>query len=280
MNSIDKAVLRAKLAWRLSLPARDALRGRSAGRHLTVRDSDVFLVSFPRSGNTWVSFLMGNLVTRDEPVTFENLHLFVPDIYSHHESHLLSLPPPRVLKSHEVFSPAYPRVIYVVRDPRDVVVSFFHYQRKFRQIDDALSLDDFTERFIDGRVGAFGSWGEHIGCWVGAREADPRFLLVRYEDLSADPAAQLRRIVGFMGVGADDARIAWAIDQSSRPNMQRLEREAAQRMPYLKESRQDVLFVRSATTGSWRTELDPAWGRRMTARWGRALAMAGYDLSA
>lgn len=280
MNTIGTAILRLKLTWSLSAPARDALLGRSAGRHMRIRPDDVFLVSFPRSGNTWTSFLMGNLVTRADPVTFENLHLFVPDIYSHHESLLGSLPSPRMLKSHEVFTPAYPRVIYVVRDPRDVLVSYYHYQRKFRQIGDDVSMDAFAGRFLDGAVGPFGSWGQHVGCWLGAQEGDPRFLVVRYEALAADPVPQLRRIAGFLGAPADDARLAWAVEHSSRANMQRLEREAAQRMDYLMQSRQDVLFVRSGTVGSWRQELDPIWGRRMAERWPRALDLAGYDLSA
>ena len=41
------------------------------------------------------------------------------------------LPRPRILKSHECFQPQYPRIIYIVRDPRDICVSFYHPNLKW-----------------------------------------------------------------------------------------------------------------------------------------------------
>src|SRR5881397_1861057 len=93
-----------------------------AGRRLTVFPDDVFIVSYPRSGNTWTRFLVGNLVYQDEPVTFANIESRIPEIYLFPDRVLRSLPRPRMLKSHECFDPRYQRVIYIVRDPRDVVV--------------------------------------------------------------------------------------------------------------------------------------------------------------
>src|ERR1700719_1787779 len=80
------------------------LTGRQiAGRGLTVFPDDIFLVSYPRSGNTWTRFLLGNLIHQGEPVTFSNVESRIPEIYFNRDRVLRHLSRPRVLKSHECF---------------------------------------------------------------------------------------------------------------------------------------------------------------------------------
>jgi hypothetical protein len=97
-------------------------------RDITIFPDDVFLTSYPRSGNTWTRFLVGNLAHTEEAVTFLNVERLVPDMNKHGDYYLRHLPRPRILKSHEVFDPRYKRVIYIVRDPRDVAVSNYHWE--------------------------------------------------------------------------------------------------------------------------------------------------------
>src|SRR5438270_13523251 len=74
-------------------------------REITVFPDDVFLTSYPRSGNTWTRFLIGNLIYQDEPVTFANIESRLPEIYFNSDHYLRSLPRPRILKSHDSFQP-------------------------------------------------------------------------------------------------------------------------------------------------------------------------------
>ena len=78
-------------------------------REITIFDDDVFLTSYPRSGNTWTRFLVGNFVNPNEPVTFLNVERLVPDMYKTADWALRRLPRPRVLKSHECFDARYRR---------------------------------------------------------------------------------------------------------------------------------------------------------------------------
>ncbi len=109
-------------------------------RDITIFPDDVFLTSYPRSGNTWMRFLVGNLLHQEKPVTFLNMEGLVPDMYKHSDRTLRHLPRPRILKSHECFDPRYRRIIYIVRDPRDVVVSNYHWEMKKRSMGHGINL--------------------------------------------------------------------------------------------------------------------------------------------
>src|SRR2546423_7743737 len=98
-----------------------------AARGLSVRTRDVFLVSYPRSGNTWLRFLVANALRPEEQATFATVGDVVPDIYDVTNRDLLRLPDPRILKSHEPVDERYRRVAYLVRNPADVALSYYHY---------------------------------------------------------------------------------------------------------------------------------------------------------
>src|SRR5215472_5869409 len=97
-------------AWRALAKVKQVLTGTQlAGHNLTVFQDDIFITSYPRSGNTWTRFLISNLVYQDEPSTFANIEARVPEIYFNSDRYMRSLSPPRLLKSHEYFQPQYPR---------------------------------------------------------------------------------------------------------------------------------------------------------------------------
>ena len=158
------------------------------GRSLLILPDDIFLVSFPKSGNTWTRFLLANLRYPEQPATFANIDRLVPDPTGTTKRDFDRMPRPRIIKSHECFDPRYPRVIYIVRDPRDVVVSQYHYHRKLRKIADDSPIENFVARFLAGDL-PHGSWGQNVSTWLATSEGNPSFLLLRYEDMVADPPA-------------------------------------------------------------------------------------------
>jgi len=279
----------------------DYVLGRTvAGRLGPALEDAVFLVSFPKSGNTWSRFLLGNLTHPEEPVTFANVDRIVPDIYGTAANDIRAMPPPRVFKSHEAFDPRYRRVIYIVRDPRDVAVSSYHFARKGRHIADTLPLETYVSTLFLGRDHAYGNWGEHVGSWLvnaaniaqllrgasrsvdeglrlGARGHGRQFLLLRYEDLLENTEEELSKMAEFVGQKASPLEIRRAIAWSSADRMKELEQQQSDQWSTTKEGRKDIKFVREARPGQWKASLSPAAVAEIEFTWGHLMQVLGYE---
>jgi hypothetical protein len=256
-----------KLFFRLHCP----------GRTLQILPDDVFLVSFPKSGNTWTRFLIANLAHPETPATFGNIHQLVPDPDGTSKRIFDRMPRPRIIKSHECFDPTYPRVIYIVRDPRDVVLSQYHYHRKRLKFGDEYPIEQFVNRFLRGETCPHGSWGENVSTWMMTRRKDPRFLLLRYEDMISDTSRELAKISEFLGIHPTPQQIQQAVERSSADRMRALEKTQGHNFS-LTNSRPDLPFVRVAKSGDWRSGLSDALTAKIEAAWGPLMHSLGYDL--
>jgi hypothetical protein len=246
----------------------------SAGRDFAAREDDRFVVSYPKSGNTWMRFLLANL--GDEEVGFGDIEQAIPDIYQNTASQLARSPSPRILKSHEYFDPRYGTTAFIVRDPRDVVVSYYHYHQKVINRNSGLSLSAFVKAFLEGRLDKFGSWSQNVGSWLGARRGDETFRLLRYEDLKTDPAAELAAVARLFGLPADDAAVAESIRRCGFARMQEMEQKHGTAWKPLAGTRSDLLFVRKGEVGSWKDVLDSADVARIRASCGSLMEQLGY----
>ncbi len=281
-----------------------------AGRAFHVFPDDIFLVSYPKSGNTWTRFLLGNLLHTECRITFANVERMVPDIYGASKNTLKKTPRPRLLKSHECFDPRYRRVVYIVRDPRDIALSAYHYDRKGRNIPDDFPIEEYVStrfmktdeyfgtwgehagswmvninniwhisRLKNGFLGTPGSWGENVMSWLGARGHGREFLLVRYEDLLEDTHGEMTRIAKFLGLPISPEKISRAVELSSAENMRKLEVSESDQWATTKPSRKDIPFVRAAKSGQWQQSLPAAAVREIESAWGPVMQLLGYPLS-
>lgn len=246
------------------------------GRSLFIFDDDVFIVSYPKSGNTWTRFLVANLIRPQEPVTFLNIERIVPDPDLQSRNFLKGCARPRVMKSHHPFDPRYKRVVCVVRDPRDVAVSQYHFQIKRGILQAGHSVEDFVQRFVAGTTSPYGSWGQNVGSWLVARHKTPGFVLLRYDDLIEDPAPGLAQIASLLGLAAEREAIEKAVAASSADRMRDLEKQQASQWASTKETRKDLAFVRAAKTGDWKTTLSPEAAGRIERAWGGLMRVLGY----
>jgi hypothetical protein len=255
-----------------------------AGRGVTVFPDDVFLVSYPRSGNTWTRFLISNLIYQDEPTTFANVESRIPEIYFNPDHWMRTLPRPRVIKSHECFQPHYPRNIYIVRDPRDVAVSYYHHNLKAGNIPDGYAMEEFVPRFINGEFDRkWGTWKEHVVSWLTLRQGRKEFLFLRYEDMKKDSVAELVRVAEFLhncnfrNIDYSQEKLQRAIELSTPERMRQMEKEQAGEWVLTKKTRQDKPFVRSATAGGWKSILPAASVAAIESAWGDLMKSLGYE---
>jgi hypothetical protein len=253
-----------------------------ADRHLAVYPDDTFVVSYPRSGNTWTRFLIANLVFPTESVTFANIERLIPDSASQSNRALKRTPRPRIIKSHQYFDPRYQRVLYIVRDPRDLVLSYYNFQRKYRQIADDYPLADYVDDFAGGRLisADWGSWGENVASWIYTRQNHSGFLLLRYEDMKSDTEQQLRRIADFLGLTPTAQRLKQAIEASSSERMREMERTQSDQWVATKKHRKDIPFVVAAVSGRWQSDLPAALVSKIESTWGDLMSTLGYPLMA
>jgi hypothetical protein len=193
---------------------------RAAGRRLSgikpylpneVFPDDVYLVSYPRSGNTWTRLLVGNYISGGA-CTRDTVPEIVPDIHWGDRSVCDGLARPRFIKSHVSYVPEYPRVVYISRDGRDVAVSYYYYYMRLERIDKSTPFSSFLEEFNRGKV-MFGSWSSHVNSWLDSDLED--LLVIRYEDIKAEPKKELARIIRFAGMPVDNDLAELAVNQST-----------------------------------------------------------------
>lgn len=222
------------------------------GQRLPVRPADILLASYPKSGNTWMRFLIANLLHPDREVGLGNLHQLVLDPEVSVKRDFDRASRPRFIKTHSSFDPRYRRVIYVVRDPRDVALSQYHDLRTLRQIDTEFPLETLIGRFLMGELNRdLGSWGDTAGSWLAARSGHPGFLLLRYEDLLESTTRELTRVAEFAGLPTTPERILQAVERSA---------------------------ANVSGPSSWRNDLPGPQVARIEAAWGDIMACLGYEL--
>jgi hypothetical protein len=251
-----------------------------ADRNLAVHTDDTFIVSYPRSGNTWTRFLIANLVFPSESVNFTNIERLVPDTSSQSNRTLKRTPRPRIIKSHTYFDPRYPRVLYIVRDPRDLVLSYLAFQKKYRQLPDDYPLTNYVDDFVNGRLisAGWGTWGENVASWVYTRQNRDGFLLLRYEDMKSNTDRELSRIATFLGLKLSPERLKQAIEASSPERMREMERTQSNDWVATKKHRKDIPFVGPAVSGRWQSDLPVALVSKIESTWGDLMSTLGYSL--
>lgn len=191
--------------------AKNALRGiesyaakrylRRCGFELAreVRPQDTVIVGFPKSGHTWMQALVAGLKYGvDAGIADDELiQTLVPDL---HQARLCQRFSPNVcFKSHHLPRPEYRRVIYLIRDGRDALVSYFHYRK-------ALGYMGSFDQLIVERNKIYATWAEHIDRWhVNPYKAE--VLYVKYEKLLESIVPTLSDVSSFLSLSLDEAEI-------------------------------------------------------------------------
>ena len=131
--------------------------------------------------------------------------------------------------------------------------------------------------YAKGECGAefFGSWGENVGSWIGAKTGSKEFLLLRYEDMLIDTAKELGKVAKFLAIEASIAELNQAVEMSSFETMRELESKQSDTWIDTKATRSDEFFVRAGKAGCWRTQLPEKAVERIVGQWGGLMDRLG-----
>ncbi|GLT70387.1 hypothetical protein SLA2020_424690 [Shorea laevis] len=180
------------------------------------RASDIFLASSPKTGTTWLKALIFATLNRTcydfstHPLLVHNPHDCVPLLDTFiHQNDLESCPSPRFLSTHMPFTllpcsmtcaSSGCKLVYVCRNPKDVLVSKWKFMNKLRPKHlPPLSLDEAFKLFCEG-VSHYGPYWDHVlGYWKASLENPEKLLFLKYEDLKREPLEGVKRLAEFLG---------------------------------------------------------------------------------
>jgi hypothetical protein len=246
-------------------------------RHRGLKPTDAFVASYPRSGSTWLRFLLLELLTRDDAAGFDSVNQMIPDVGGQQSCPPLLAGGGRLIKTHEAYRSEYRKAVYLVRDARDVVISEFEYESANERISE--DFEAFVMLFLRGRVNGYGSWQDHVASWLDSSlAADDRLLVVKFEEMKAHTEDTLSEILDFLGVSRDRMAIREAIANNNLQRMKEKEDLAPQTSAYSRERADQKRFIRSGSTGGWRARLTESQAQLIERRAGAGLVRMGYTL--
>jgi hypothetical protein len=243
-------------------------------RHRGLRPHDAFLVSYPRSGTTWLRFLLSQALT-GQPAGFDPANQPVPYVGEHGNAPAILPGGGRIIFSHETIPVGDRAVIYVARDPRAVALSEFRWLER-RGLAPS-NLDRFLAEFVRGRSNPWGSWGDHVSTWLESEAAaNGRLHLVKFEDLSSSTTDVLSGVLGFLGQDRETAVIERAVRDNTFERMKEKE-DVAPSSAFAKGVDRRVRFVRSGAVGGWQTVLTPQQRALIESAFDHPAQALGYE---
>lgn len=241
------------------------LRGR--GELHRLRAADCVVVSRGKSGRTWFRVMLSRYfqqrfgLAEQDIIGFDNLNAKDPTI-------------PKVFFTHDTYLDHYTgepdsktlyygkKVILLVRDPADTAVStYFHWKHRMKRskqivwggVDDDATVYEFVMQSDIGLPAIV----RDLNNWAAALPQIERCLVLRYEDLRADPAKELEKVVAFLGQPRDTEAIAEAVRFASFENMRAMESQGT-----LAESSRRLLPRDAKNEASFKTRRGKVGGYR------------------
>ncbi|VAH12302.1 unnamed protein product [Triticum turgidum subsp. durum] len=259
----------------------------SVQRRFTARPDDVLLVSPPKCGTTWLKALSFATMARaayppsgtDHPLLRLNPHDCVPFVEvlfsAGQEARLEALPSPRLLHTHmhhSLLPPSLARckIVYVCREPKDMVVSIWHFAKSIMPAGGiAFSFSDLYESACQGKHLHGPIWDHVLGYWSASKASPERVLFLRYEEMLLNPVSTVRNLARFLGMPFTAAEEAAGTpihiaELCSIDTMRGLETNNTGAAGVLAKFPHGSFF-RKGVVGDWVNHMTPEMARRINA---------------
>ncbi|XP_053124022.1 sulfotransferase 2B1-like [Hemicordylus capensis] len=229
-------------------------------------DDDVVSVVYPKSGTHWMAEILSLIRHDGDPTWTNSVKLVdrVPWIETLEGMECaLKYPPPRLMSTHlpfQLFPKSFlhskAKIIYTARNPKDVLVSLYHFAKAMKGVKHPGSLEEFLETFLNGTV-IFGSWFDHMKGWLEMRNR-ANFFFITYEELQKDLRSSVGRICRFLGKELNSQQIDSVVENASFQKMKGNKQSNGAQIPEMIMDHTKGKLMRKGICGDWKTHLTVA----------------------
>ncbi|XP_019641558.1 PREDICTED: bile salt sulfotransferase-like isoform X2 [Branchiostoma belcheri] len=239
-----------------------------------IRDGDVVIVSYPKSGLNWmfetVHKILGGKKEDSSPLGPE----YCPPGQKPWYIQLRETPSPRLMYTHLQVQLAPPgltapvtkvKTIVVMRNPKDVCVSYYYYRQKRPTFKSPESWEQHCKDFLNGKV-PYGDYFDHVLGWWQMKD-DPHFLFVKYEDMNKDFCSAVKTVAAFLGKELTDEDLTRVLTSCSFESMRKRFAESTWRKD----------MVRKGVVGDWKNHFSAEESDKFDEKYRKRMEGSGLE---
>lgn len=226
----------------------------SALPYMPIRDEDVLLIGYPKSGTHWLWEVINMILHGNTTYMNENKVKFFIE-YSKQEA-FETTETPRVLNSHLPLR-LLPlgvlekniKTVFVARNPKDIAVSlYWHMFQMYEFSGYEGTFNGFFDVFLDGHV-SYGSWFDYMLRWQEDFDNNPDWPVhtILYEDMKEEPVVEIQKLASFLGKNDETDFCAQVADKCSIEKMRKVKPP-----PILKMRTPGATLFRKGVVGDWK----------------------------
>uniref|UniRef100_A0A8C6X987 Sulfotransferase n=1 Tax=Naja naja TaxID=35670 RepID=A0A8C6X987_NAJNA len=258
-------------------------------RNFKAQPNDLLICTYPKAGTTWMQEIVdmlqhgGNKQKCARGPIYERIpfiDMFPMKPVSSGLEMAEAMPSPRTLKSHlpvHLLPPSFweqnCKVIYIARNIKDTIVSYFHFHRMNQHMPEPGNWDQFLENFLAGKI-AWGSWFDHVQDWWKAKDHHP-ILYLFYEDIKEDPAREIKKVAHFLSFELPDPLLKEIIEHTKFETMKNNPMANYTTRPAFVMNQAMSPFMRKGIVGNWKEHLTVAQNERIDEISSQLLAGSG-----
>ncbi|XP_041799127.1 sulfotransferase family 2, cytosolic sulfotransferase 3 isoform X2 [Chelmon rostratus] len=253
-------------------PVAHTMESLEYAQNFSVEDTDVFAVTYPKSGTIWMQEILPLVLNGGDLTPIQTIPNWdrVPWLEEKRLAVVVDqLPSPRALVTHfpyHLMPPSFhaskAKVIYVMRNPKDVMVSSYYFHQMAGFLMDPGTFDEFMAKFLEGRV-LFGKWTDHVKSWRHTELGD-RIMYITYEEMVQDLPAALRSLSDFLGSNLSEEVIQKIAEHCSFKTMKVNSMSNFSLVPKVLMDSDKSPFLRKGVVGDWKNHFSSEQLARFT----------------
>lgn len=214
-------------------------------------DEDIFIAGYPKSGNTWLQNLISSIIleTTSQNLNQSLVNELIPNL--HGRSYYKRVYPIMFFKTHDLPKKEYKKVIFLIRDGRDAMISYYNMEINQNK-DYPYTLE---EMIVKGK-GIFPSkWHTHTKMWT-KNPFNAKILTIKYEDLKVNPKQELKKICVFSKISISDELLEEIIEANNIDNLRKKAKKFGLENDDKFKEKNSSDFFRKGKVGSFKEEMD------------------------